>query len=247
MTIPTLDPSSNPPGTLLPPGQRCPVVIEDQARIPGWVSDLDSFRRWTRSDEYPEHGLFAYLQGDIWVDMSMEELLTHNRVKTAYTAALFILSQQTKLGSFVADRMRWSNVEAGLSTEPDGLFYTWATLQSERLRFVEGSEGGIIELEGTPDIALEIVSASSVTKDTVRLRDLYWRAGVTEYWLVDARSKTPRFEILRYAPTGYVAVEQQDGWSLSAVFGHAFRLTQDADPLGKPQYQLETREAQPAA
>ena len=119
-------------------------------------------------------------------------------------------------------------------------------MQSGRLRFVEGSEGGIIELEGTPDMALEVVSGSSVTKDTVRLRDLYWRAGVAEYWLVDARSKTPQFEILRHTPTGYVAVEPRDGWLLSAVFGHAFRLMQDVDPLGKPQYQLETRQAQPA-
>jgi Uma2 family endonuclease len=242
MVVPTLSESTSTPSTLIPPGQRCPVVIEDQARIPGWVNDLESFRRWGHSDEFPDHGLFAYLHGEVWADLSMEELLTHNRVKVAYTAALGTLSQQTKLGSFVADRMRWSNVEADLSTEPDGLFYTWATLQSGRMRFVPDAHGGVMELEGTADMVLEIVSASSVTKDTVRLQDLYWRAGVTEYWLVDARAETPRFEILGHTPSGYVAVQPKNGWLTSAVFGRVFRLTRQADPLGHPLYVLETRE-----
>jgi len=246
MTLPTLNESTAAAIALGPPGQRCPVVIEDQARIPGWVNDLESFRRWALSDEYPDHGLFAYFHGDIWVDMSMEELLTHSRVKAAFTGTLVILSQQTKTGSFVPDRMRWSNVEAGLSTEPDGLFYTWAALQSGRLRFVPGTQGGIIELEGTPDMVLEIVSASSVTKDTVRLCDLYWRAGVSEYWLVDARAEVTRFEILRHTPAGYLAVEPQDNWLASAVFGRAFQLTQEVDPLGHPLYVLDMRQSQPA-
>jgi Uma2 family endonuclease len=91
-------------------------------------------------------------------------------------------------------------------------------------------------------MVLEIVSTSSVTKDPVRLRDLYWRAGVTEYWLVDARSETPRFEILRHTMAGFVAVEPQDGWLASAVFGRAFKLTRQADPLGHALYILETRD-----
>jgi len=240
MTVSALHERAVASGALNPPGPRCPVVIEDQARIPGWVNDLETFRRWTRSDEFPEHGFFAYLRGDIWADMSMEELLTHNRVKVAYTVTLGGLVQQTKEGSFVADRMRWSNVEAELSTEPDGLFYTLATLQSGRLRFVPGAQGGIIELESTPDMVLEIVSPSSVTKDTVRLRDLYWRAGVTEYWLVDVRSQSPRFEILRHTPAGFAAVESQDDWLTSAVFGRAFRLQREVDPLGHSWFKLES-------
>jgi Uma2 family endonuclease len=241
MSAPTLNESPSAPPTLLPPALRCPVVIEDQARIPGWVIDLETFRNWTRSDEFPQQGLFAYLQGDIWADLSPEELLTHNRIKVTITATLGLFSQQTNAGSFVADRMRWSNIEADLSTEPDGLFYTWATLQSGRLRFVPGTQGGIIELEGTPDMVLEIVSASSLTKDTVRLRDLYWRAGVTEYWLVDLRSEMPRFDILRHTAAGFAAVESKEGWLTSAVFGRAFQLKRQLDPLGHPAFLLEVQ------
>jgi Uma2 family endonuclease len=235
---PSFVPSS---GVTIPQPQRCPVVIEDQARIPGWVNDLESFRQWVKSDEYPESGLVAYFQDEIWVDMSMEELLTHNRVKVAFTITVGGLLQQYDFGSFVADRMRWTNVDAGLSTEPDGLFHTWETLQSGRLRFVQGAQGAIIELEGTPDMALEIVSKGSVTKDTVRFRDLYWRAGVAEYWLVDVRKGALSFEILRHTASGFASVEPQDGWLASEVLGRAFRLTRQTDPLGNARYVVEMR------
>jgi Uma2 family endonuclease len=36
-------------------------------------------------------------------------------------------------------------------------------------------------------MVLEVVSASSVEPDTQTLRELYWAAGIKEYWLVDAR------------------------------------------------------------
>src|SRR5256885_8764701 len=53
-------------------------------------------------------------------------------------------------------------------------------------------EEGYLELEGTPDMVLEVVSESSVQKDTKRLRQLYWQAGIREYWLVDARREPDR-------------------------------------------------------
>lgn len=102
----------------------------------------------------------------------MQDLITHNRVKGACTLALLSLLQNRPIGSFVLDRMRFTNPLANVSMEPDGLFHTWEAVRENRLRYVEGAGGGIIELEGTPEMVLEIVSASSVTKDTVTLPDL---------------------------------------------------------------------------
>ena len=51
-----------------------------------------------------------------------------------------------------------------------------------------------MELEG-PDLVVEIVSDSSVTKDTQRLPLSYWQAGVTEYWLVDVGGERLSFQI----------------------------------------------------
>ena len=117
----------------------------------------------------------------------MEEFLTHNQVKAAYDYAIMSVVNPASLGRYVPDRMLLTNSGANLNAEPDGLFFTWDTLRSGRLRLVEREGQGIMELEGTPDLVLEVVSKSSVRKDTVILRDLYYKAGIEEYWLVDAR------------------------------------------------------------
>lgn len=225
------------------PARRRNVVIEERVCIPAWVEDLNTFRRWARSGEFPDRGWFSYLDGDIWVDLTMEQFFSHNQVKTRYTVVLGGLVDTTQQGYFVADRMLLSNPAANLSTEPDALFATWEAFRSGRLHLVEGATEGYVELEGTPDMVLEVPSTSSVRKDTEVLRALYWRAGIREYWLVDARGEIPRFDILCHTSQGYVATEAQDGWLVSTVFGHAFRLTQQVDPLGHPQLRLEARPA----
>jgi Uma2 family endonuclease len=101
---------------------------------------------------------------------------------------------------------------------------------------VEREGQGIMELEGTADLVLEVVSKTSVRKDTVLLRDLYFKAGVREYWLVDVRDGAMAFDILQPTPEGYVAVPGVDGWVASRVLGKRFQLQKKTDPLGHPQY-----------
>jgi Uma2 family endonuclease len=58
-------------------------------------------------------------------------------------------------------------------------------LDSGRARFVPkaGAEPGrYVEVEGPPDLIVEIVSDASVAQDTHRLPEAYVRAGVTEFW-----------------------------------------------------------------
>jgi Uma2 family endonuclease len=106
---------------------------------------------------------------------------------------------------------------------------------------VEGKHEGFVEMEGTPDMVLEVVSESSVGKDYKELRELYWRAGIPEYWLVDARGERLTFEILRHSSKSYAAVRKQEDWQKSAVFGKSFRLTRRADEQGNPEYELAIR------
>jgi Uma2 family endonuclease len=85
-----------------------------------------------------------------------------------------------------------------LSVEPDVTVVLWQSLEAERLREVPepgDSEGDYVELEGPPDLVVEIVSDSSVHKDTKRLPPLYAAAGVPELWRIDARGSDLRFEI----------------------------------------------------
>jgi Uma2 family endonuclease len=221
------------------------VVIADQVRIPSWVNDLESFRRWSRSDDYPERGWVSFLDGEIWVDTHMEQLFTHNQVKTEFTIVLGGLMKGDELGYFFSDRVALSNESANLSTEPDGTFCSFAALAARRVSFVEGVEEGHVEIEGAPDIVLEVVSAYSVRKDTKILRQLYWRAGIPEYWLVDARKTPVQFDILRWTERGYSATRRKQGWLKSKVFGRSFLLETKADRLGHPQFILRVQGAEP--
>jgi Uma2 family endonuclease len=114
-------------------------------------------------------------------------------------------------------------------------------LRTGRVRLIEGKEEGYLELEGTADMVLEIVSPSSVEKDTETLFDLYWRAGIPEYWLVDARGESLEFNIYQRGPRGYGPTRRQGGWLKSKVFGKSFRLIRQADVLGHPEYTLEVK------
>ena len=89
-------------------------------------------------------------------------------------------------------------------------------------------------------MVLEVVSDTSVEKDTVILPPLYHAAGVDEFWRVDARGEL-KFEIFRWRSPGYELMRLPDGWCRSGLFGRDFQLTQGTDPLGEPLYPLQVR------
>jgi len=217
------------------------VANGDAVQIPVWVRDLASFRRWAHSDEFPEKGRICFLDGEIWVDMSMEQFFTHNQVKSEFSTVINLLVKTERLGRFFPDGMLCTNVDANLSCEPDAGFFSYESLASKRIRLVEGKQGGFVELEGTPDMVLEVVSAGSVTKDLETLHDLYWKAGIPEYWLVDVRGEEVVFEIYRHGTKGFTAGRKNDGWIKSSVFGKSFRLVRRQDPIGNPEFILEVK------
>jgi Uma2 family endonuclease len=221
---------------------RASVSVTDDIVIPGWINDLESYRCWAYSDDYPQSGWVSFLDGQIWVDTSMEELFTHNQVKQAYNLAIGNILLNHPLGRFVPDRMLLSNVAANLSTEPDGLLYLWATMQSGRLRLISTKKRtGYIELEGSPDMVLEIISDSSERKDIKRLPQLYWKANIDEYWRLDVRDGALDFSILRRGAKKYVKTPVRSGWVRSKVLGHEFQLVRSNDPLGHPQFVVNVR------
>lgn len=219
-----------------------PILLESGVSIPGDLTDLDAFRRWAVSDEYPERGHFSFFRGAVWVDLTMEQIFTHNRVRTRMTTALDTLAVAQDLGYFLSDGVRLSSTAADLSTEPDGAFVSYDAIRSNRVELVRGFEMGFVEVLGAPDMVLEVVSDRSVEKDTVVLRELYWVAGTPEYWLVDVRGKALHFDILRRGPRGYTATRRVGGWLRSQVFGRSFQLVSRPDPLGHPRFDLEVQE-----
>jgi Uma2 family endonuclease len=217
------------------------VFDEGQVHIPAWVVDLASFRRWVHSDDFPEKGRICFLNGEVWADLSKEQFFSHNQVKNELASVLGKLVKANRLGRFIPDGMLLSHVGANLTAQPDGAFISRDSFQAGRVQLVEGAEEGCVEIEGTPDMVLEVISTSSVHKDTVVLRDQYWQAGIREYWLVDARGDRLAFDILRHTAKEYVVTRKQAGWLKSTAFGKSFRLTRQADDLGNPDYTLEVR------
>ena len=95
-------------------------------------------------------------------------------------------------------------------------------IEAGRVRLVPAARGKpdrFVELEGAPDLIVEIASDSSTRKDTQRLPASYHAAGVRELWLIDARRADVQFTINRWEPLGYVADTTSDGTSRSTVFG----------------------------
>lgn len=198
---------------------------EPPLRIPPGVHDLERFRRWARSDRFPERGRIDYIGGRLEVDMSPEDLLTHGTVKTEIGAVLQQRISWEERGDIYIDRGRISSPGASLSVEPDVVVVLWESIDAGRIREIpkrrrqrERPER-FIELEGTPDLVVEVISDSSVGKDRTRLPPRYATAGVPELWLVDVR-KTLRFDIHVLGPDGYRIIAQDEGgWSSSPLIG----------------------------
>lgn len=214
------------------------IVINTDIRIPEWVKDFDSFRRWSVSNDFPERGHIVYLGNTIWVDLDMERT-EHNQAKTKVSYALVALLLALRLGRYFSDGMRVVHPEVQLSQEPDGVFVSKESLQRQRVQLAEGEEA--LELVGSPDMVLEVISPSSVEKDTATLPQLYWKAGIQEYWLIDPRHGGCDFTIYKRGAKGYVATRSKDGWLPSKVFGKSFRLVRQPGDDGLTDFTLEVQ------
>jgi Uma2 family endonuclease len=91
---------------------------------------------------------------------------------------------------------------------------------------------------GAPDLVVEVVSASSVKKDLQTLRAAYARAGIPEYWIIDARADAIRFLILHLDGGEYREAAPVTEPQPSRVFARRFRLTRARNEVGRYAYDL---------
>jgi Uma2 family endonuclease len=204
---------------------------------------LAGFRAWTNSGALPEHLRVAFLGNEIYVDLSEEALETQVAVKMEVARVLMDLAREDKLGKFYGDGTQVVHVRANMASQPDSTFLSRESLRSGRVRVVprDGVKAQAIEIEGTPDWVLAVVSNNSVQKDTQKLREIYHRAGITEYWIIDVRGEDIVFQILEWRDSGYALASRRAGWQRSRVFGQAFRLERRQDELGLVEYRLHVQ------
>lgn len=210
--------------------------------IPAQAHTYHGFLKWAMSGKLPEKLRVTFLDGEVTLDMTEESLQTHVAVKGAIYSTLFPIVTEEDLGEFYTDGTLVSNEAARVSNNPDGVAVLLETIKAKRVRFVQ-RKGVERAIEGSPDWVLEIVSESSVQKDTKKLRAAYHRARIPEYWVIDARGDDIVFQILLWRKKGYVASPFRDGWSESKVFARHFRLTRKRNSRGAWIYALRARRA----
>lgn len=105
-----------------------------------------------------------------------------------------------------------------------------------------GEPGRYVEIEGPPDLIVEVVSDSTIRKDTIRLPRAYFEAGVKEFWLADGRKEDLTFVIHSRSESGFSPVQSDaEGFQASTVLGQSFRLDRSRDRLGAWQYDMVGR------
>jgi Uma2 family endonuclease len=218
-------------------------LMPSEIRVPAEARTLAGFRAWCQADAFPESGKIAYLGGELFIDFTPEGLNSHNKVKTEVIRVVANFVLEADLGKAYSAGARIVNPDAELSNQPDGAFCSWGSFESKTVRAVRGkSNEDDVELEGSPDWVMEIISPSSEHKDLKDLWKRYHKAGIREYWLIDARGDKIRFRILVHHAKGYVEQPSEGGWFKSKVFARAFRLKKFKDRLGTWSYRLEIRE-----
>jgi Uma2 family endonuclease len=229
---------------------KAAVILDEDFQIPAEVFTLGRFRQWSQSDRFPEQGRIDYLNGVVEVDLSPENLYSHGVVKTAIAAELYVQIVKTGRGNVFGDRTRVVSVAAELSAEPDVVVVLWESLRGGRVREVpasSGAPGQFVELEGAPDLIVEIVSDRSVRKDRETLPGTYAAAGVRELWTVDARGGELQFEVRVLGRSGYQLLPVDgEGWVSSSLLGQSCRLVRRPGELSRWAYELEIA-AGPAA
>ncbi len=205
------------------------------------LTSLEAFRAWITSDDAPEKGRIDYINGRIEVNLSPEDLYTHGTLKGAVYAAIYQIVRLNKLGHLFVDSTRISCPNADLSVEPDIVFVSKASLAQGRIRPVPkaGYLDRYAEFEGPPDLVVEVISDSSIKKDTRKLPVSYFAAGITEYWLVDARGDELLFQIKRRGSSEFEDTPlDAEGYQFSAVLQHRFKLVRERDETGIWDYDL---------
>jgi Uma2 family endonuclease len=213
-----------------------PVTIPARA-----IASLDTFRAWAGHNDLPEQTKLCYYQGEVFVDLSKEQSFSHVDIKTEITTVLRVLVRKNRLGRMWGEGVLVANEAAQLSCNPDAVFVSDEGFTANRVELVPGKDGGFVELVGSPDMVLEVVSDSSEKKDNQTLFEAYYEAGVIEYWLVDARNAAVEFNIYKRGAKKFTAAKKPDGWVKSAVFGRSFRLTRGTDRAGNPEFTLEVK------
>jgi Uma2 family endonuclease len=204
--------------------------------LPPDVATLAGFRVWAGS--VPEHAAVWFVNGDVWFDSRPQQLFAEAAVRVAIVSELATLAKGRE-GHVFSRGAFWVARGVEVAGNPDGMYIADESIESGRVRFLPDPPYDCTEVEGTPDMVLDIVKTAGGSPP---LREAYYDAGIPEYWLVDARGDAIEFHIYKRGAKRYsVTKTQPGGWAKSAAFGKSFRLVRGTDATGNPEFTLEVK------
>ncbi len=212
--------------------------------LPVPAMSFEQFREWTQSDDFPEKGRIDYVAGRVEIDMSPEKLFGHGQPKSQLARAMMNRVDDDDLGYVFLDCTRIATPEVSLSAEPDIVFVSHESLNSGRCGETpsKSDPDDSIELVGAPDLVVEVVSDSSVRRDTKLLMKAYYDAGIDEYWIADARGDEVVFDIYARGAGGFEAVPTSgEGFVGSRVLRCEFRLSRSRNQHGRWKFTVDRR------
>ena len=167
-------------------------------------------------DDYlntPEDKRYELLNGDLVALPSPEEF--HQRISILLGSKLFLFTSEHSLG-----RIYHAPFDVVLSNtdvvQPDLIF-----VSNERADIITPAN-----IQGAPDLVVEILSPSTATRDKTFKRSLYARHGITEYWMVDLTEKN--ITVLRLDKRGFEVVDTYgEGETLTSPTLQGFTLSLD--------------------
>ena len=130
-------------------------------------------KRYTYKDylETPEDERYELIEGDLL--MAPAPIPNHQRISGRLDFALRLFVIEKELGEvFYAPCDVYLDAENVV--QPDILF-----ISKERLNII-----GEKNIQGAPDLVIEIISESTAYRDLVQKKRLYARFGVKEYWIM---------------------------------------------------------------
>ena len=156
-----------------------------------------------RTDQLPAQGQWSYddyarlpddgcryevIRGELYMAPAPRPL--HQRVIIRLSFFLEAYLEERKLGTaFAAPIDVILPRKLGNPVQPDLLF-----IRSERRRII-----GELNIQGAPDLVMEVLSPSNPAHDRSLKHELYAEAGVPEYWIIDPRARTVEIFVLRGA------------------------------------------------
>ena len=161
----------------------------------------------------PDDTRYELLDGELVALSSPEEF--HQRVSILLGAKLVQFAVEHSLG-----RIYHAPFDVVLSdmdvVQPDLIF-----VSNERADIITPAN-----IQGAPDLVVEILSPSTATRDKTFKRSLYARHGITEYWMVDLTEKT--ITVLRLGEREFEVVDTYgEGESLTSPTFQGFTLNLD--------------------